>query len=183
VSAVLATGLCAAVALRVAAGGPRTASSLPAALVFVAAIAVVVASDGRLRIAVTRSTVITGFAGGALLVAAWLPARGLGFTHLGADVFGLTEWSMVVVLVAVAEEALLRGALFSALSEWRGAWTALIVTSIAFALMHVPMYGWQAVPIDLAVGVFLGGLRVLSGSVTAPAMAHAVADLAGGWMT
>jgi membrane protease YdiL (CAAX protease family) len=148
----------------------------------VAAIAAAVASQGRLRIALTRSAVITGFAGGALLVAAWTTARGFGYVHLRADVFGLIEWSMVVVLVAVAEEALLRGALFTALSEWRDAWTALIVTSIVFALMHVPMYGWHAVPIDLAVGVFLGGLRVLSGGVTAPATAHALADLAGGWL-
>jgi membrane protease YdiL (CAAX protease family) len=142
----------------------------------------VVASHGRLHVDVTRSTVITGCAGGALLIAAWLSTRGAGFTHLHAGSLGLAEWSLVVVLVAVAEEALLRGALFTVLSEWRGAWTALIVTSIAFALMHVPMYGWQAVPIDLAVGVFLGGLRVLSGTVTAPAIAHALADLAGGWM-
>jgi membrane protease YdiL (CAAX protease family) len=179
----LPLALCAAVGLRVAVGGPGVAASLPAALVFVAAIAFVVVSDGRVPIAVTRSTVITGFAAGALLVAAWLPARGLGFTHLRGDVLGLTAWSTVVVLVAAAEEALLRGALFTALAEWRGAWTALIVTSIAFALMHVPMYGWQAVPIDLGVGVFLGGLRVLSGGVAVPAIAHAFADLAGGWIT
>jgi len=148
----------------------------------VAAIAVVVASHGRLRVNVSRSTLITGCAGGALLVAAWLSTRGAGFTHLHAGSPGLAEWSLVVVLVAVAEEALLRGVMFTTLTEWRGAWTALIVTSIAFALMHVPMYGWQAVPIDISVGLFLGGLRAVSGSVTAPAIAHAVADLAGGWL-
>ena len=147
-----------------------------------AAIAVVVASHGRLRVNVSRSTLITGCAGGALLVAAWLSTRGAGFTHLHAGSPGLAEWSLVVVLVAVAEEALLRGVMFTTLTEWRGAWTALIVTSIAFALMHVPMYGWQAVPIDISVGLFLGGLRAVSGSVTAPAIAHAVADLAGGWL-
>jgi membrane protease YdiL (CAAX protease family) len=177
---VLAIALCAAVGLRVAAGGSAVAASLPAALLFVAAIAVVVATSGRWRIDVTRSTVITGCAGGALLVAAWMSTRGGGLLHFHAGSPGLVEWSMVVVLVAVAEEALLRGVMFTALTEWRGAWTALIVTSTAFALMHVPLYGWQAVPVDLAVGLFLGGLRIVSGSVTAPAIAHALADLAGG---
>jgi len=59
-----------------------------------------------------------------------------------------------------------------------GSRTALVVTSVAFALMHVPNYGTPAIPLDLGVGLLLGGLRLLSGGPGAPAIAHAVADLA-----
>jgi hypothetical protein len=37
-------------------------------------------------------------------------------------------------------------------------------------------------PLDLAVGLLLGGLRIVSGGVLAPAVAHVVADLVGGWL-
>jgi hypothetical protein len=38
------------------------------------------------------------------------------------------------------------------------------------------------VPLDIAVGVWLGTLRAISGTVTAPALAHSLADLAGWWL-
>jgi membrane protease YdiL (CAAX protease family) len=56
------------------------------------------------------------------------------------------------------------------------------MTSLAFALMHVPIYGWGVVPLDLAVGLALGGLRLATGTVLAPIAAHAVADLATWWL-
>ena len=59
---------------------------------------------------------------------------------------------------------------------------AIAVSAVAFALLHVPVYGWSVLPLDLAVGVALGVLRVLAGSVTAPAITHVVADLAGWWL-
>ena len=43
-------------------------------------------------------------------------------------------------------------------------------------------YGWHVVPLDLAVGVWLAGLRLLSGGVAAPAMAHGLADIATWWL-
>ena len=36
--------------------------------------------------------------------------------------------------------------------------------------------------LDLAVGVWLGALRAVSGSVAVPAIAHTLADLAGWWL-
>jgi membrane protease YdiL (CAAX protease family) len=56
---------------------------------------------------------------------------------------------------------------------------AIAGAAAAFALLHVPLYGWRALPLDLAVGVVLGLLRRRAGSATAPAIAHAAADLAG----
>ena len=95
--------------------------------------------------------------------------------------FGL--WAAVVTAVAVAEEAFLRGALWTAVVRGRGGETAaLLVTTVAFGLLHVPFYGTDALPLDLAVGLLLGGLRQLTGGWTAPAVAHTIADLAGWWL-
>ena len=54
--------------------------------------------------------------------------------------------------------------------------------TVAFALLHVPLYGWHVVPLDLAVGLVFAGLRLATGSAAAPAVAHSVADLATWWL-
>ena len=91
-------------------------------------------------------------------------------------------WVAVTALVVTAEEALLRGALLSALDAAGGPAVAVVGSTIAFALMHVPVYGWGVVPIDLAAGSFLAGLRYLTGGTAAPTMAHLLADLATWWL-
>ncbi len=91
-------------------------------------------------------------------------------------------WAAVTVLVASAEEIVLRGALFDALDVSHGTVAAVLVTSVVFALMHVPLYGWHVVPLDLGVGLWLAGLRIASGGIVAPAVAHAIADLATWWL-
>jgi membrane protease YdiL (CAAX protease family) len=85
-------------------------------------------------------------------------------------------------VVATAEEGILRGMLFDRLRAAGGLPIAIAVTSLAFALLHVPLYGWHVVPLDLAVGFGLAGLRLSTASVVAPAIAHAVADLATWWL-
>ena len=89
---------------------------------------------------------------------------------------------VVTALVVTAEEVMLRGALLSALDEGAGPMVAVLASSLAFALMHVPLYGWGAVPTDLAAGIWLAGLRYLTGGVAAPAVAHYLADLATWWL-
>ena len=91
-------------------------------------------------------------------------------------------WAAITILVAGAEEALLRGRLFDATRRAGGVVTAVLLTTVAFALMHVPLYGWHVVPLDLAVGLGLAGLRLATGGVLAPAVSHAVADLATWWL-
>lgn len=177
-------GVAAAVSLRSVVGGAMPAASYPAALVFAAALlALSVGAGWRVTIdARWWRAVAMGLVGAGVLVIAWLTAAPhvlLSPTqHLGP----LLVWTPIVAVVAAAEEIALRGALFGALLGVAGAPVALAVTSIVFALMHVPLYGWGALPLDLAAGVLLGGLRLLSGGVTAPAVAHVVADLAGGWL-
>jgi membrane protease YdiL (CAAX protease family) len=91
-------------------------------------------------------------------------------------------WAAITIVVATAEEALLRGRLFDAARRAGGLAPAMLVTTVAFALMHVPLYGWHVVPLDLAVGLALGGLRLATLGIAAPAAAHAVADLATWWL-
>jgi membrane protease YdiL (CAAX protease family) len=123
-----------------------------------------------------------GLAAGLVLVGLSLAVRGPGPWVAFDPAGSFAPWAAVTVLVAVAEEVILRGALFEAVEESGGAVLALATTSAAFALLHVPLYGWHVVPLDLGVGLFLGGLRVLTGGVAAPAMAHVVADIATWWM-
>jgi membrane protease YdiL (CAAX protease family) len=134
----------------------------------------------------TLASVGIGAAFGLALVAlAWAGAAlggGLLVPGLGRPAAPFLPWAAITVLVASAEEALLRGRLFDAVRRSGGVLAAVVVTTLAFALMHVPLYGWQVVPLDLAVGVALGGLRLATGGIAAPAAAHVVADLATWWL-
>jgi membrane protease YdiL (CAAX protease family) len=130
--------------------------------------------------------VAAGAAIGLALVAVGLVGPALGGTSfvggLGRPAAPFVPWAVVVVGVAVGEEAILRGALFDRLLRAGGVAVALLVTTLAFALLHVPLYGWHVVPLDLAVGLALGGLRLGTGGFVAPAVAHAAADLASWWL-
>lgn len=125
--------------------------------------------------------VVVGVAGAVVLC---VPAA-LRHVLAGREVLpldGYLSWALIVTIVAVAEESLLRGSLFTVLERRHGTAIAVAVTSVAFALLHAPVYGWAVVPLDLAVGVWLGALRAVTGSVTAPVIAHTAADLAGWWL-
>ncbi|HEX8941323.1 MAG TPA: CPBP family intramembrane glutamic endopeptidase [Candidatus Limnocylindrales bacterium] len=139
----------------------------------------VIARSGRAGVA---TAVGLGLVCGGLLVAiaATAPAGGLRLEPGRAG--ALLPWSLVTLLAATAEESLLRGALFDTVEAAVGVPAALAVTSLAFALMHVPSYGWGVVPLDAAVGLALGGLRLAAGGWLAPAVTHGVADLATWWL-
>jgi membrane protease YdiL (CAAX protease family) len=93
-----------------------------------------------------------------------------------------STWAIVTILVATSEEACFRGVLFESLLRDRGVLVTVAWTSLAFALIHVPFYGWGALPIDLAAGVWFAGLKLTTGRVAAPAVAHALADLVTWWL-
>jgi membrane protease YdiL (CAAX protease family) len=168
-----------AVAVRVVIAGGDGARSVPAGVVFGLVLLALAAVAGFARPSWRWPAWGWGVGGGVVvcLVPLW---HRLHQTGSGGGAF--TLWAAVVTLVAVAEELLLRGALFEALTRWRGENTAIAVSAAAFALLHVPVYGWHVLPLDLAVGVALGVLRVVAGTVTAPAITHVVADLAGWWL-
>jgi membrane protease YdiL (CAAX protease family) len=80
------------------------------------------------------------------------------------------------LLAAVAEEALFRRAAYGAL-EPAGAVVAIGVTSLLFALIHVPLYGVAAFPVDLGAGLLFGWQRWACGTWTTSAGTHAAANL------
>lgn len=128
------------------------------------------------------SSLLIGSVGGLVLIALPRLAHPLMPAVIGMRPEPFAAWVLVTTIVVTGEEALVRGALFGALERAAGPLAAVTVTSIAFALMHVPLYGWQVVPLDLGVGVWLGGLRLATGGVAAPAMAHGLADLSTWWV-
>jgi membrane protease YdiL (CAAX protease family) len=169
--------------------GARWAASVAAAPPYLVGIAfgaafVAIAAGGGVRLARPPiGALLIGLAGSLLLVALAFGASQLAGQPIRAvPKTEFVAWTMVTILVATAEELVLRGVLFDALRDSLGLAVAVIVTSAAFALMHVPLYGWHVVPLDVGVGVFLAGLRLASGSVAAPAVAHVVADLATWWL-
>jgi membrane protease YdiL (CAAX protease family) len=176
----LLAAFAAAVGLRVAIAGADVAASAPAGLGFAAALAALTAAAGAPTRLSWRAAGV-GLAGAALLcLPALLMRLTADQTHRPGGAFW--TWAAVVAVVATAEEAFLRGALFDAVDSWCGPVTAIAVTSACFAVLHVPLYGWHAVPLDAAAGLWLGALRRISGSWTAPAIAHTAADLAAWWL-
>lgn len=170
-------GLGAAVALRCSIGGVTVAASQPAAAAFAAALlAVALTQGGRLSATDLRRGAVIGVAGALLLVAApWL--RGAVTPPLAPGIW-LESWLPLVAAVAAAEELVLRGLLWEAITARCGEIAAWLITALLFALIHLPLYGWNALPLDLAVGLVLGALRAWSGGVGAPLIAHVLADWA-----
>ncbi len=126
--------------------------------------------------------VALGLAGGLVLAATALVGPHPVWSAELAAGFPIGPWAAATILVASAEEIVLRGSLFDRLASTLGIGAVVVATSLAFALIHVPVYGWSAVPLDLGVGLVLGGLRLASGGIVAPAVAHTVADLAVLWL-
>jgi membrane protease YdiL (CAAX protease family) len=173
----LAVVFAAAMAVRMSLSGYAGAASIPAALVFAGLLAAV--ATGRRPVpAVGLRSAAMGLAAAITLVIPALLVRGVAHPLPGGSQL---RWSLAVTVVATAEEAFLRGVLFDALSRWRGSNVAVVGAAVAFAAMHVPLYGWHILPVDFAVGLLLGALRLASGGWAAPAVAHVGADLAGWW--
>lgn len=184
---VLTLALTAAVALRLVLAGPARATSAAGGVAFAAALAGASSwwhrgssRRGRTGGPPWRSVGI-GVVGAAALCA-WPALHHLTSPGGALPLRAFPVWAVVVTGVAVAEEAFLRGALWSAVQQWRGEGMALLATTVVFAALHVPFYGVGVIPLDIAVGLLLGGLRQVSGDVVAPATAHVLADLAGWWL-
>jgi membrane protease YdiL (CAAX protease family) len=77
---------------------------------------------------------------------------------------------------AVSEEALFRRLLYGRLERF-GAPAAIGVTAVAFAAIHLPLYGVVALPLDLGAGLLFSWQRFASGSWAAPAATHVAANV------
>jgi membrane protease YdiL (CAAX protease family) len=79
-------------------------------------------------------------------------------------------------LAAVAEEAFFRRFVYGLL-EPRGAAVAVVGSAALFALVHVTVYGWWVLPLDLAAGLVLSWQRWASGSWAPSAITHVIANV------
>ena len=101
--------------------------------------------------------------------------------RLAETLHGIPWWGMVVLSVAagLAEEAVFRGCLWTLAEGVGGAWVALVATAVLFGAAHGLFMGrflaWSA--FALATGLALGGVRLATGGVLAPVIAHALVDL------
>jgi len=79
-------------------------------------------------------------------------------------------------LAAIAEEAFFRRFVYDALLP-NGAAVAVVGSALLFALVHVSVYGFWVLPIDLGAGLLLSWQRWATGSWTVPACTHVLANL------
>jgi membrane protease YdiL (CAAX protease family) len=158
--------------------GPQ---SMFAALVFAGCLAALAAAAGLPAPCRPMISIVGGALGAVVLtVPALMRADAMSFGQRSTAAF--LPWMAVTATVAITEEALLRGALFDLVEQLRGESAAAMTSAIAFAGLHVPLYGWHIFPLDLAVGMLLATVRVLVGNWSAPALAHVLADAAGWWV-
>jgi membrane protease YdiL (CAAX protease family) len=178
--ALLVLGFIAAVVLRILVGRPDVSGSATGGLVFAGAL-LLLSIMGGARPKVSVRAVLAGIGTGALLCFPAVLAR-LALSDAHRPGGSYLRWAAVVAVVATCEELFLRGTLYDAVSRWRGAHAAIAVSAVLFALLHLPLYGPAALPLDLGIGLILGWLRERTGSAAAPAVAHVVADLAAWWL-
>jgi membrane protease YdiL (CAAX protease family) len=101
--------------------------------------------------------------------------------QIGGTAFTLvTLWIGMVIAAPIAEELLFRGLLYRGLVDTRlGAFGAVLVTSLAFGIVHAPGFGWPRMVSTACVGLLLGWLRWQTGNTVIGIVAHAVMNLMG----
>lgn len=165
--------------------GPLVASMLAFALLGCAAAvsAWALGLDGH-ALGLRRSIAGRGLIGGALsasvLVGAALATAPVTRLPSAGQVLG--GIALFGLCTAPAEELLFRGVLYAAVARELGPLAAVVVSSVAFAAAHVPVYGLGSLPVAICAGLVLGWLRWWSSSLAAPTAVHAVADLALLWL-
>ncbi len=83
------------------------------------------------------------------------------------------------VTAGICEELLYRGFLIAYLSSYVGTLWAVLLSSLAFGLGH-SYQGLRGVVRTAGVGLVLAGLYVLTGSLWAPILLHAIVDITSG---
>jgi membrane protease YdiL (CAAX protease family) len=116
----------------------------------------------------------------AVLVIVAVPSGGLGaaLADVAASVasFSLRQrllFVLVGALAAFTEETIFRGLLQPALQRRLGRAGGLVVTALVFALYHLKLRPIALLG-KLTTGLVLGGLRNRTGTLWAPALAHAL---------
>ena len=150
------------------AGHPWTPGALLAAYLLIGTVAALapVRTGSPASFGVVPVTLIGG---AAVLVAT--SAAGASFpSPRTAEILALNT------VAAVAEELFFRKMVFGGLLRF-GALVAVAGSAILFALVHVPIYGAAAFPVDLGAGLLFSWQRWASGGWGASATTHVFANL------
>lgn len=112
---------------------------------------------------------------------------GLSGLHAPRLTWGLAEFCAVQLLVvALPEELFFRGFLLGLLERrfpprrrWLGGGVglALVLSSLAFALIHLPKDGDPRVLATFFPGLLFGWMRASTGSILAPTLAHGASNI------
>jgi CAAX protease family protein len=86
---------------------------------------------------------------------------------------------MATTLGPVCEELAFRGFLLPLLVRSFGVWLGLVLSSLPFALLHGPQYGWhwQHIVLLTIASVVFGGVRIYFRSTAAATLVHATYNL------
>jgi membrane protease YdiL (CAAX protease family) len=138
----------------------------------------------RVSIGWTRPELLPTIAGGGLVAsvlvgAALATASVVRVPSLNQLLAGLALFGLAI---APAEELLFRGVLYGCVCRQAGAFWAVVLTAIAFAMIHVPVYGIGSLPLAVSAGLLLGWLRWWTRSLFVPIAVHGIADLALTWL-
>lgn len=117
-----------------------------------------------------------------VLVASFMTEQGWQYREEVSPVISQPQnWSLAylfiaVIMAPVVEEVAFRGVAFGALvSRGIGPGAAIVLSSIAFAISHL-QYSPAAMLIIFLTGIGFAVLRLLSGTVIVPIVAHAAAN-------
>ncbi len=148
---------------------PATQSPVALALLYAALTVACLSTADAARTRLLPWSVVLAAGVGAMLAARAVAGIGI---PARAGLLALT----LNTLAAVAEEAFFRRYLYARLLRW-GAAVAVLVSALAFALVHVPGYGLAALPLDAGAGLLLSWQRWASGRWEVPAATHVFANV------
>jgi membrane protease YdiL (CAAX protease family) len=96
--------------------------------------------------------------------------------HTAAE---LRLFTAVSITAGICEELLYRGFLIGYLSHWMGVIQAALLSSLLFGVAHL-YQGLRGILLTGAIGVFMSGIYLVSGSLYLPMIIHAAVDLSSG---
>jgi hypothetical protein len=101
------------------------------------------------------------------------------YTTAAAEGWLPAMWIAAVILAPAGEEIIFRGFLFRGfVTSPRSAWPAIVIISILWASLHI-QYDWAGMMQIFIIGLFLGWVRLTSGSVLLTFLLHALFNLEG----
>lgn len=114
-----------------------------------------------------------------MLTTSWFPIRrlvALVTEQIGPAVAGcsVAELALMALAAGVSEEVLFRGVVQTGLARAVPVWLALMAASAAFGLVHFASRAYAAVA--GIMGVYLGTLFLVQGSLLAPIVTHTLYD-------